>query len=104
MVESTVVGPVDSIRETVDALYVAESRRVLATLIRLLGDFEAAEEALHDAFKAALEQWPRDGMPAPPANGVGRSKTRLCRPRCAHSGFEPAWTRPDWTGIDRPRR
>ena len=47
-------------------MYVAESRRVLATLIRLLGDFDAAEEAMHDAFRAALEQWPRDGIPANP--------------------------------------
>ncbi|HEY2850533.1 MAG TPA: sigma factor, partial [Gemmatimonadaceae bacterium] len=39
---------------------------MLATLIRLLGDFDAAEEALHDAFRAALEQWPRDGVPANP--------------------------------------
>jgi len=39
---------------------------VLATLIRLLGDFDAAEEALHDAFRAALEQWPAEGMPANP--------------------------------------
>ena len=53
-------------RESVDVIYRAESRRVLATLIRLLGDFNLAEEALHDAFKAALEQWPRDGMPANP--------------------------------------
>jgi len=44
----------------------SESRRVLATLIRLLGDFDLAEEALHEAFKAALEQWPRDGLPAQP--------------------------------------
>src|SRR6266446_6655965 len=51
------------IRETVDSLYRAESRRVLATLIRLLGDFDIAEEALHDAFIAAVEQWPRDGVP-----------------------------------------
>ncbi|ESJ12006.1 MULTISPECIES: RNA polymerase sigma factor [unclassified Cupriavidus] len=50
----------------VAAVYRAESRRVLATLIRLLGDFDLAEEALHDAFKAALEQWPRDGVPANP--------------------------------------
>ena len=49
-----------------DAVYTADSRRVLATLIRLLGDFDAAEEALHDAFRAALEQWPRDGVPANP--------------------------------------
>ena len=51
---------------TIDAIYVAESRRVLATLIRLLGDFDLAEEAMHDAFRAALEQWPRDGVPANP--------------------------------------
>jgi RNA polymerase sigma-70 factor, ECF subfamily len=50
----------------IDALYRAESRRVLATLIRLLGDFDLAEEALHDAFRAALEQWPKEGMPANP--------------------------------------
>jgi RNA polymerase sigma-70 factor (ECF subfamily) len=50
----------------IDAIYRAESRRVLATLIRLLGDFDLAEEALHDAFRAALEVWPRDGVPANP--------------------------------------
>src|SRR3989475_4555822 len=53
-------------RNTVDAVYLSDSRRVLATLIRLLGDFDVAEEALHDAFRAALEQWPRDGVPANP--------------------------------------
>ncbi|MDD5036449.1 MAG: RNA polymerase sigma factor [Methylococcaceae bacterium] len=52
--------------ETVDAVYRTESRRVFATLIRLLGDFDLAEEALHDAFHAALEQWPREGVPANP--------------------------------------
>jgi RNA polymerase sigma-70 factor, ECF subfamily len=52
--------------ETVNGIYVSESRRVLATLIRLLGDFDVAEEALHDAFRAALEQWPREGVPANP--------------------------------------
>ena len=56
----------ERMRERVDAVYRAESRRVLATLIRLLGDFDLAEEALHDAFRAALEQWPRDGVPANP--------------------------------------
>ncbi|KPV47251.1 RNA polymerase subunit sigma-24, partial [Kouleothrix aurantiaca] len=49
-----------------EAVYRDESRRVLATLIRLLGDFDMAEEALHDAFRAALEQWPREGVPANP--------------------------------------
>ncbi len=56
----------DTVLEAVNAVYLAESRRVLATLIRLLGDFDAAEEALHDAFRAALEQWPRDGIPGNP--------------------------------------
>ena len=56
----------DRTRATVDAVYRGESRRVLATLIRLLGDFDLAEEALHDAFTAALERWPRDGVPANP--------------------------------------
>ena len=51
-------------REAIDAIYRAHSRQVFATLIRLLGDFDVAEEALHDAFRAALEQWPRDGVPA----------------------------------------
>jgi RNA polymerase sigma-70 factor (ECF subfamily) len=53
-------------QERVDAVYRSESRRVLATLIRLLGDFDTAEEALHAAFAAAVEQWPRDGVPANP--------------------------------------
>jgi RNA polymerase sigma-70 factor (ECF subfamily) len=53
-------------RETVDAVYRSDSRRVLATLIRLLGDFDLAEEVLHDAFAAAAAQWPRDGAPANP--------------------------------------
>ena len=53
-------------RERIDELYRSESRRVLATLIRLLGDFDLAEEALQDAFTAAVQQWPGDGMPANP--------------------------------------
>ena len=60
------VSASDRAREAVDAVYRAESRRVLATLIRLLGDFDLAEEALHDAFAAAVEQWPRDGVPDNP--------------------------------------
>ena len=54
------------IRRMVDDIYRAESRRVLATLIRLLGDFDLAEEAVHEAFAAAVEQWPRDGVPGNP--------------------------------------
>ena len=54
------------VRAMADAIYRTESRRVFATLVRLLGDFDLAEEALHDAFRAALEQWPRDGVPGNP--------------------------------------
>ena len=53
-------------RVKVGEIYRAESRQVLATLIRLLGDFDTAEEALHEAFTAAMEQWPRDGIPSNP--------------------------------------
>src|SRR5437016_12321857 len=56
----------DRVRARVDAVYRSDSRRVLATLIRLLGDFDLAEDALQDAFAAAVEQWPRDGVPANP--------------------------------------
>jgi RNA polymerase sigma-70 factor, ECF subfamily len=56
----------ERVRERVDAVYRSDSRRVLATLIRLLGDFDLAEEALHDAFTAAVEQWSRDGAPSNP--------------------------------------
>jgi RNA polymerase sigma-70 factor, ECF subfamily len=61
-----VTDPVSSVRETLNAVYLSDSRRVLATLIRLLGDFDVAEEAMHEAFRAALEQWPRDGLPRNP--------------------------------------
>jgi RNA polymerase sigma-70 factor (ECF subfamily) len=57
---------VPTLTETLTTLYRDESRRVLATLIRLLGDFDLAEEALHEAFRIAMEQWPRDGVPANP--------------------------------------
>jgi RNA polymerase sigma-70 factor (ECF subfamily) len=67
----------ESPRELIDTIYRYESRQILATLIRLLSDFDMAEEALHDAFRAALEQWPRDGVPANPRAwliSVGRFK------------------------------
>src|SRR3954454_15058783 len=53
-------------REMVEAVYRSDSRRVLATLIRLLGDFDLAEEAMHEAFAAAVLRWPTDGVPANP--------------------------------------
>jgi RNA polymerase sigma-70 factor, ECF subfamily len=60
------VSATASVHETVSAVYLSESRRVLATLIRLLGGFDVAEEALQDAFRAALEQWPKEGVPSNP--------------------------------------
>jgi len=59
-------GGAEDARAMVDAVYRSDSRRVLATLIRLLGDFDLAEEALQDAFAAAVERWPRDGVPVNP--------------------------------------
>lgn len=56
----------EQVRKQIDIVYRSDSRRVLATLIRLLGDFDIAEDALHDAFAAALEQWPQEGFPANP--------------------------------------
>ncbi|MEP6550286.1 MAG: RNA polymerase sigma factor [Gemmatimonadales bacterium] len=64
-------------RDRVDAIYRSESRRVLATLIRLLGDFDLAEEAMHDAFATAVEQWTEDGVPGNPRSwliSTGRFK------------------------------
>lgn len=64
-------------RERVEAVYRSDSRQVLATLIRLLGDFDAAEEAMHDAFTAALERWSADGIPKNPSSwliSTGRFK------------------------------
>ncbi|MEZ5613320.1 MAG: RNA polymerase sigma factor [Rhodocyclaceae bacterium] len=58
--------PNEPIAAALERIYRSESRRVLSTLIRLLGDFDLAEEALHEAFRAALEQWPRDGVPSSP--------------------------------------
>jgi len=56
----------EEIRASLDEVYRTESRRILATLIRLLGDFDLAEDALHDAFRAGLERWPNEGVPANP--------------------------------------
>ncbi len=100
------------IYEQVDAIYRAESRRVFATLIRLLGDFDLAEEAVQTAFAAALEQWPREGMPTNPRAwlvSTGRFKAIDVLRRQArfdgsvtdamleqHSGVDPAaWDQPE---------
>ena len=80
----------EAARAQVEAIYRAESRRVFATLIRLLGNFDVAEEALHDAFHAALEQWPRDGMPANPrAWLVSTGRFKAIDGIRRHARFEP---------------
>jgi RNA polymerase sigma-70 factor (ECF subfamily) len=66
------------VRTEIDAIYRRDSRRIFATLIRLLGDFERAEEALHEAFRAAMEKWPSDGLPQNPVSwliSAGRFKS-----------------------------
>jgi RNA polymerase sigma-70 factor (ECF subfamily) len=87
------LGPVQSLRDTVEAVYRAESRRVLATLIRLLGDFELAEEALHEAFVAALDGW-SGGLPSNPRAwlvSTGRFKAiDVLRRRARHEGALPS--------------
>ena len=109
----------DTARDAVSAVYEAESRRVLATLIRLLGDFDVAEEAMHDAFRAALEQWPRDGVPANPRAWLvsaarfkaidGLRRRKRFEPLDDRPGMEPgaadeaAWADPESVGDDRLR-
>ena len=110
----------DPVLDAVNAVYLAESRRVLATLIRLLGDFDAAEEALHDAFRAALEQWPRDGVPSNPRawlvsagrfkaiDGLRRRKRFDALDETGHAADlavedHAAWADPESVGDDRLR-
>ncbi|HWA38210.1 MAG TPA: RNA polymerase sigma factor [Burkholderiales bacterium] len=101
-------------RDSVDSVYRTESRRVLATLIRLLGDFDLAEEAMAEAFRAALEQWPRDGLPDNPRAwlvSAGRFKAidRIRRERRFVSADEeflesvPAEESPDKEPIEDDR-
>jgi RNA polymerase sigma-70 factor (ECF subfamily) len=84
----------DDIHKTLDTLYRTESRRVLATLIRLLGDFELAEDAMHEAFGAAMEQWQTEGIPKNPRAwlvSAGRFKTidQIRRRAKFETSFEP---------------
>ncbi len=83
----------EPIRSQVDAIYRSESRRVFATLIRLIGDFDLAEEAMHEAFTVAVRQWPRDGMPANPRSwlvSTGRFKAiDTLRRRARFDSFLP---------------
>jgi RNA polymerase sigma-70 factor, ECF subfamily len=93
----------EPIRSQVDAIYRNESRRVFATLIRLIGDFDLAEEAMHEAFTAAVSQWSCDGMPANPRSwlvSTGRFKAiDTIRRRTRFDSFLPEIT-PDVTAND----
>lgn len=88
-----------AVRGKVEEIYRTESRRVFATLIRLLGDFDLAEEGLHDAFRAALEQWPQQGLPANPRSwlvSAGRFKAvDALRRRARFEFVEDLDDRPD---------
>ena len=110
-----------SLEDVVDGLYRTESRRVLATLIRLLGDFDSAEEALHDAFVVAMERWPSEGIPANPVAwlvSTGRFKAidrqrrqlnlhakreELARAITDESSVQPLWNDDEDIGDDRLR-
>jgi RNA polymerase sigma-70 factor (ECF subfamily) len=92
-------------RDTLEEIYRSESRRVLATLIRLVGDFDLAEEAMHEAVMAAMEQWPREGVPANPRAwlvSTGRFKAidRLRRRARFDASLEDAADKLQTEGFD----
>jgi len=90
-------------RPDIEAIYRAESRAVLATLIRLLGDFDLAEEAVHEAFRAALEQWPREGVPQNPrAWLVSAGRFKAIDGIRRRSRFEPLDTDVHDTAAEQP--
>lgn len=98
--------PDSIIRDRIEAAYRIDSRRIFATLIRLLGDFDLAEDALQDAFRTAIEQWPRDGVPANPRAwlvSVGRFKgiDRLRR-QARRSQLDDFFMVPNVTDDDMP--
>src|SRR4030095_14110656 len=97
----------ERVGEIVDTVYYSESRRILATLIRLLPDSEIAEDALHDAFTAALERWPKDGVPGNPRAwlvSAGRFKAiDAMRRRARFDAWQAALDeRPDASTRDGP--
>jgi RNA polymerase sigma-70 factor (ECF subfamily) len=94
-------------RERIDAVYRSDSRRVLATLIRLLGDFDLAEEALHDAFASAVEQWPVAGVPGNPrawlvSTGRFKAVDRLRRRAKFDNSLAPLLARFSAPGVPPP--
>jgi len=103
-IPAAVGGAIERVHEQLEAIYRTESRRVFATLIRLLGDFDLAEEALHDSFRAALEQWPYEGIPANPRAwlvSTGRFKAvDMLRRRARFNLVEDLDDRPDPASED----
>ena len=83
-----------------DRIFRAESGAVLATLIRLLGDFQLAEDALQDALTAALESWPRDGLPRSPAAWLTTTARRKAFDRLRHSKVAET-KKPTWALLRR---
>ena len=97
----------DDVRERIDEVYRSDSRRVLATLIRLLGDFDLAEEALQDAFSAAVERWPSEGIPENPRTwlvSAGRFKAidRLRRRATFDAKLAPLLRNAADAGVEQP--
>ena len=100
---ATDMPPIDEVTAAVERIYREDSRRVFATLVRLLGDFDAAEEAMHEAFAAAVAQWREDGVPANPVSwlvSTGRfraidSMRRMARferaPEVLEAAVAPEW-------------
>ena len=69
--------------DAIETVYRRDARKVFATLVRLLGEVDLAEEALHDEFRAAIERWPVDGVPATPWHGWSRRAASRRSPRAA---------------------
>ncbi|HEY6582455.1 MAG TPA: sigma factor [Rubrobacter sp.] len=94
-----------ALRAMVGEIYRSNSRRVFATLVRLLGDFDLAEDAMHNAFAVALERWPKSGVPANPRAwlvSAGRFKAiDALRRRSSWSRRAPPPSRPGMTSSKR---
>jgi hypothetical protein len=92
----------EQLREKVDEIYRSDSRRVFATLLRLLGDFDLAEDALYNAF-AALEQWPKAGVPANPRAWLVSAASRRSTPCAVAPGSTRLWRSSPTAWMRTPR-
>src|SRR5688572_15909517 len=94
----------EQIRELLDSLYRVDSRRILATLIRLLGDFDLAEEAMHEAFAAALSLWSKSGVPGNPRPWlISTARFKAVDTLRRRARFFGYWKPPIWTRYSRGR-